>query len=358
MARRLRNSFLIFSNIFCLGSLSLLLAQQPGKKALVLYDMEGVTGATNVKHTGFGQLEYDQARQSLTDDVNAAIAGLKSAGATEIIVVDGHGSGNSAGPDVLEEKLLPPAKMISRDRGFDIYMDSYDQSIDAVVAIAMHAGAGNEKGFLSHTYTIQDIHYKVNGVSFNESMIFAAGLARYRIPLIMVSGDDQLAKEVSRYLPWVKYATIKMAKSRSLAEPVPREEASRRIETAAREALQSLSTMRVFETSGPYRFALTFQNEAQGRAAAMLPGAEPGGDASIVQVRSNDFEDGYRKSLQLITMAGHVMRAQEYRRVINAQPNAKEIQKQLSEQIEAHWLSPSMQPEPAVPAFTRFWGAR
>ena len=29
-------------------------------------------------------------------------------------------------------------------------MDSYDHSIDAIVAIGMHAGAGNRTGFLAH----------------------------------------------------------------------------------------------------------------------------------------------------------------------------------------------------------------
>jgi hypothetical protein len=51
----------------------------------------------------------------------------------------------------------------SRDRPFDIYMDSYDQSVDAIVAIAMHAGAGNRSGFISHTYTMEDVEYRVNG---------------------------------------------------------------------------------------------------------------------------------------------------------------------------------------------------
>jgi hypothetical protein len=104
-------------------------SQQKPIKVLVLYDMEGVSGASSVRHTDFGaEPEYTEARKSLTADVNAAIAGLKAAGATEIVVVDGHGSGNSKEPDVFEAELLPPAKMIARDRSFDIYMDSYDQS--------------------------------------------------------------------------------------------------------------------------------------------------------------------------------------------------------------------------------------
>ena len=61
--------------------------QQKALKVLVLYDMEGVSGASSVRHVDFGaDPEYSEARKSLTADVNAAIAGLKAAGATEIIV--------------------------------------------------------------------------------------------------------------------------------------------------------------------------------------------------------------------------------------------------------------------------------
>ena len=195
------------------------LAQPRPLKVLVLYDMEGVTGAVSYKNVQFPySAEYEEGRKSLTADVNAAIAGLKAAGVQDIVVVDGHGSGNTGGPDVFEDQLLPPAKMISRDRRFDIYMDSYDHSFDAIVAVAMHAGAGNSAGYSSHTYAYEDIQYKVNGVPFNESMILAMGAARFKIPLIMVSGDDQFEREVRRGLPWVKCAVVKRALSRASAE--------------------------------------------------------------------------------------------------------------------------------------------
>jgi len=48
-------------------------AQPRPLKVLVLYDMEGVTGATSVRHTSYDEkAEYEAARQSLTADVNAA----------------------------------------------------------------------------------------------------------------------------------------------------------------------------------------------------------------------------------------------------------------------------------------------
>ncbi len=336
-------------------------AQQRPPKVLVLYDMEGVTGATSVKHTSFGTPEYEEARKSLTADVNAAIAGLKAAGATEVVVVDGHGSGNTTGPDVFEDQLLAPARMISRQAPFDIYMDSYDHSIDAVVAVAMHAGAGNQSGFLSHTYTLEDIDYRVNGVPFNESMILAAGAARLKIPLITVSGDNQLEREVRRNLPWVRCAVVKHAVDRGKAEPLEREEASRRITAAAQEALEKLAAARLAELAGPFRFALTFQDAAQARNAALLPGAELLPNNVTVQIRANDFEEGYRLSLRLIGLAGIVGRATAARAVLEAQPNAAALRQAVGTWLEDRWLNRLPSPPPAEPAGApsrrRYWGA-
>jgi D-amino peptidase len=347
------------------GALVLLssgMSQQKPLKVLVLYDMEGVSGAASVRYTNFGaEPEYTEGRKSLTADVNAAIAGLKSAGATEIIVCDGHGSGNSQGPDVFEDQLLAPAKMISRDRPFDIYMDSYDQSIDAIVAIAMHAGAGNPDGFISHTYTVQDVQYRVNGTPFNETMILAMGAARFGIPVIMVSGDDQFEKEVKRYLPWVKYAAGKKAMGRAKAEPFPREEVSRRIEKAAREALLGLESAKLFDGfPGPYRFALTFQDGTQAERAADLKGAELLDDGVTVQVRYADFEEGYRASLKLISIAGLVGRYGAMQQMIAAQPNAQNLRDEVSKNVRDRWFDPKSYPAPAGASGTpqRYFGAR
>jgi len=329
---------------------------------MLLYDMEGVSGATDFKHTSFlHQAEYTIGRKSLTDDVNAAIAGLKSAGATEIVVVDGHGSGNSTGPDVLEDQLLAPAKMHYRDTPFDIYMDSYDHSFDAIVAIGMHAGAGNRVGFLSHTYTFEDVEYQVNGVPFNESMILAAGAARLKIPVLMVSGDDQLEKEIRREMPWVKYATVKHAVDRAKAEAFSRDEVSRRIETAAREALQNLAAAKLPDWHGPYRFALTFQDESQARLASMLPGAELLSNNLRVQVRANDFEEGYRSSIRLIGLAGISARSDARGAVLASQQNAAQIQVNTIDWLYDRFLE--RLPPPAASASVsgqrqRYWGAR
>lgn len=334
-------------------------AQTRPLKVMVLCDMEGVSGATDYKKVNFvHSAEYAEGRKSLTADVNAAIAGLKAGGATEIVIVDGHGSGNTTGPDVLEDQLLAPAKVMYRDSSFDIYMDSYDHSFDAIVAIGMHAGAGNQVGFLAHTYTSIDTEYKVNGVPFNESMILAAGAGRLKIPVIMVSGDDQLEKEIRRAMPWVRYASVKHAVDRSKAESFRPDDVAKRIETAAREAIANLSLAKLPEWDGPFRFSLTFQDEGQARNAALAPGAELLANNLSVQIRSNDFEDGYRQSLRLIGLAGIVARSDGRLAVINALPNASDLRIAVTDLTYDRFLN--RVPVTATPAPTRgrrYWGA-
>jgi D-amino peptidase len=332
--------------------------QAKGLKVLLLYDMEGITAADEYRKTTFTHpAQYAEGRRSLTDDVNAAIAGLAAAGATEIVVVDGHGSGNNDSPDILVDEIRKPGAMHYRSTPFDIYMDSYDHSIDAIVAIGMHAGAGNRTGFLAHTYNAHDIEYRVNGTPFNETMILAMGAARLKIPVIMVSGDDQLERELGRSLPWAKYAAVKHAVNVGKAEPLPRAEASRRIESAARDALQSLAQMKVMEFPGPYRFAAKFEEPSQALNAALWPGSELNADEQTVQIRANDFEDGYRASLRLLGLAGAARGAASAQAAIRKLANATEVRQGMTDWSYDRWINGVPLPAPAPPD-TRFWGAR
>jgi D-amino peptidase len=210
--------------------------------------------------------------------------------------------------------------------------------------------------FLAHTYSAHDIEYRVNGVPFNETMILAMGAARLKIPVIMVSGDDQLERELRRNLPWVKYAAVKHAVNVGKAEPLPREEASRRIEAAAREALQSLGQMQAMEFAGPYRFAATFEEPAQALNAALWPGAELNADQQTVQIRAPDFEDGYRTSLRLLGLAG-AARGAAAQAAIGRRPDAEDVRREMTDWSYDRWINGVPLPAPPVPG-TRFWGAR
>src|SRR4029450_12068637 len=81
------------------------------------------------------------------------IDGLFAGGATQVDVVDAHGSGNPE-PDVRRDLLDPRAKHGFRDKACAPYVDlTAPNTYEAVVAVAMHAKTGS-KGFASHTITL------------------------------------------------------------------------------------------------------------------------------------------------------------------------------------------------------------
>jgi D-amino peptidase len=177
---------------------SAVFAQPRGLKVLLLYDMEGVSGAAKPADVNFGSPSYPATRESLSEDVNAAIRGLLKAGATEVVITDGHGSGNPE-PDYLLDTLPKGARFDLRDMPYDPYIETMDESFDAMVAIAMHGRAGG-RAFLAHTY-YGHTRWLMAGHDMNESMLVAASAARFDIPLVLVTGDDVLRDETTAFSP-------------------------------------------------------------------------------------------------------------------------------------------------------------
>ena len=174
-------------------------------KVLLLYDMEGVSGAVKPADVNFGSPSYPATRESLSEDVNAAIRGLMKAGATEVVITDGHGSGNSD-PDYLLDKLPKGARSIC-GTFLTIRIETMDKSFDAMVAVAMHGRAGG-RAFLAHTYN-GHTKWVMAGHDMNESMLVAASAARFDIPLVLVTGDDVLRDEIKAFSPEADYVVVK-----------------------------------------------------------------------------------------------------------------------------------------------------
>src|ERR1700754_3550944 len=86
-------------------------AQQRPRKVFISVDMEGISGVVQPSQLGPDGFEYQRAREWMTGEVNAAIAGIRAAGPAEILVCDSHGNGQS----VLIDKLPDDVRIV---RGF------------------------------------------------------------------------------------------------------------------------------------------------------------------------------------------------------------------------------------------------
>lgn len=325
------------------------LTAQYGPKVLVIYDMEGVSQIVTPAGCSFGTPDYPAGRAALTEDVNAAIRGLLRGGAREVVITDGHGSGNPE-PDY-DLSLLPVgARFEIRDAPYDAYIDVVDSTFDAVVAIAMHARA-NSPGFISHTY-FGHTTWTAGGLEMNESMIVAASAARFGVPLILVTGDDVLQTQVAGFSPQTRYVVVKTAESRTRAVARPRADVSREIEAAAEQALRNLMQIpawRPSELQGGFENVFGYNLSAHAALAANYPGARVVHDRAVA-VDASSFLEGYLafRALALFTSPARTLL------VFRALPEVDGGREALLAAGRAIDLAPSFVPSSEAPDITPF----
>ncbi len=224
-----------------------------GVRVLVLHDMEGLADQDDWHTFDYGEPEYDHGQELLAADINAVIDGLFAGGATEVHVVDGHGSGNPE-PDLRAELLDPRATQVLRDEPFDTYFDLVEPgAYDAVAVVGMHARTGSG-GFASHTFTL-GIELRINGQPITETELVGLSWGRAGVPVIFASGDDRLAADLET-MPWIEFVTVKTATSASTAELRPAGEARADLRDSARRAVENITSAQVMKVNTPVTAAV------------------------------------------------------------------------------------------------------
>ena len=74
-------------------------SQKKDLKVFISVDMEGIAGVVSGKECSSSGHDYDYFRRLTTLETNAAIEGALKAGATEIVVRDGHGAKTNIFPE-------------------------------------------------------------------------------------------------------------------------------------------------------------------------------------------------------------------------------------------------------------------
>ena len=169
-------------------------------------DMEGVAGVMNAPdwiHKGSSRY-YEKGKELLTKEVNAAIDGFFAAGATEVLVEDGHGSG------AIDLTLLDPR--VKLQRGWDVngaYPFGLDLGFDVMAVVGQHPKAGTAFGHLCHTGNMNVIDCTVNGISVGEfgQSVFLANV--YGVTPIFASGCLAFTKEAEALVPGIETVAVK-----------------------------------------------------------------------------------------------------------------------------------------------------
>src|SRR6476646_3634816 len=163
--------------------------------------MEGVAGIVKWQQTSGGEKLYDEGRVLYTEEINAAVRGVKAAGATEIVVMDCHGAGKGwTFNSLIAEDLDPDCEFVIQNEWTE-YTEFLEQGCDAALFVGMHAKAGTRDGLLSHTVSSsQWTNLSFNGVSVGESGINAALCGQWGCPVLLVTGDQAVSREARALL--------------------------------------------------------------------------------------------------------------------------------------------------------------
>jgi D-amino peptidase len=231
-------------------------------KVFIVSDMEGVAGIVKWQQTD-GTKEkraYHEGRELYTEEINAAVRGARTGGATEIVVMDCHGAGeewtfNSLIPDKLDRGC---EYVVQND--WTEYIEFLEKGCDAALFVGMHAKAGTPDGVLSHTVSGQAWReLKFNGVSVGETGINAALCGQWGCPVLMVTGDEAVCREATELLgDGLTTVAVKKGLGRFSARQVAPLKARQIIEDGARSALRDLSVVEPYDPGRPCEISVEF----------------------------------------------------------------------------------------------------
>lgn len=332
-------------------------------RVLVLHDMEGLSGQDDWHTFDFEFTEaYRRGQELLAADVNAVIDGLFAGGATQVDVVDGHGSGNPE-PDLRRDLLDKRANQVLRDAPFRQYVDLVaPDAYDAVVLVGMHAKTGSG-GFASHTFTM-GIEFEVNGLAITESELVAFSWARQGVPVILVSGDDRLGRDLSGTMPWIEYVPVKTATSASSAALRPVAEARAELRADARKAVERLRSpgaggLKAIRLREPVRAAVRVVPPASLAVLRNVPGIKY--ENERVSFDAANYQAAYDGLVALTNVASRAYPAL-LTQAVDARTDGAATLLDYSERLTTRWLdveSGRWSPPAAGPAAPRkYHGAR
>ena len=246
-------------------------AQQPRLKIYISADMEGIGGVVTGEQLSPTGFEYAKAREFMTEEVLAAIAAARENGATEIVVSDSHGNFQN----LLIDRLPKDVAIIRGGPRPLSMMQGIDATFDAVLFIGYHSGTTNPAGVRAHTISsarLADV--RVNGVSMPEAALNAAIAGHFRVPVVMISGDDAAVAEARQLIGDLEGAVVKQAYGFHAARTMTPEAARERVREAVARALQNRARFRAVTTTTPVTLELQFKNYRPAEILAFLPNVE------------------------------------------------------------------------------------
>ena len=254
-------------------------------KIYIFVDMEGISGISGSDFVTNNGRFYQDGRKYYTMDINACAAGCFKAGAEQVLVRDGHGSGNHA----IWEMLDPRVEIIQGRTTTGRRLPDIEGSA-GIIFLGYHAMAGSSAALLEHTYssaTVQNVW--LNGKAVGELGIDSAIAAEYGVPTIMVSGDDKLCAEASEWVPNAVACQVKSGYTCQGARLLSLERAHQLIESTAIEAVKKIGSIPLPKIHYPVKLRLELVERGINRSGQDISEI----DARTIETETDSVEKAF-----------------------------------------------------------------
>jgi len=271
-------------------------AQPRPRKIFISVDMEGISGVVQPAQLGPDGFEYQRAREWMTAEVNAAIAGIREAGAADIVVCDSHGNGQS----VLIDRLPDDVRLV---RGFPRpleMMQGIDDSFSAAVFVGYHGSEWTAGAVRSHTISsARLLGVRLNGMEVSEGLYNAALAGEFGVPVAFISGDRLAVAQMQKVIPTVEGAAVKDPYGYHSAMSVTPARGQAMIREGVARAMTKLASLRPYRVAAPIELEVGFKLTIDAERAAFVPGLTRS-DAHTVKGSFKDLV-AITKLLQVLT---------------------------------------------------------
>jgi len=256
-------------------------------KIYISADIEGITGIAHWDETEKSKSDYQKFSKQMTEEVNAACEGAINAGAEEIWVKDAHDSGRN----IIAADLPQNIKLIRGWSGHPFLMvQELDESFDALIMIGYHSFSSSNANPLSHTMSSATFNYiKLNEKLASEFLIHSYAAATVGVPVVFLSGDEGLCKEVNTINENIQTVAVNKGIGNSVISIHP-QLAIKKIKEGVKSILKGDINKCKIKLPDYFKMELSFKNHAKAFKTSFYPGVKQISSTNVVFESDNYFE--------------------------------------------------------------------
>lgn len=248
-------------------------------KIFISVDMEGVNGIVSPEQVTPGSSDYQLGRKLVTDEVNAVIEGLKETKKVDYILVnDSHN--NMRNIDIT--KLDPFAELITGDTKKYSMMEGLDETFDGGIFLGYHGKISTPMAIMEHSFYPKEIlDIKINNKSYGEIGLNMLYATENNIPILMVTGDKAVGREVLELNPSCYTVVVKEAMGKFSAKCLPIKKSLKLIKEKTIEATNNMSKIDLIDAPKKPVLEIEFSGVNSADSVSIIPGTVRKGPRTV-----------------------------------------------------------------------------